>query len=132
VIVVDASALLEVLLQTEAAAPVEAQLFGGDTLHAPHLLDLEVAQVLRRYERVGELSARRGREALDDLEAFSIERYPHHLFLARIWALRANVTAYDACYLALAEALDAPLVTTDTRLAGVPGHDARVRVVRAT
>ncbi len=129
-IVVDASALLEVLLRTAAASLVEARLFGGETLHAPHVLDLEVAQVLRRYERAGELSARRGREALDDLEAFVIERYPHHLFLPRVWSLRANATAYDACYLALAEALGAPLLTTDARLAGVPGHDAHVEVVQ--
>jgi predicted nucleic acid-binding protein len=130
VIVVDASAILEVLLRTGAAAAVEARLFSGETLHAPHVLDLEVAQVLRRYERGGELFARRGREALDDLEAFAIERYPHHLFLRRIWSLRANATAYDACYLALAEALDAPLLTTDRRMAGVPGHDARVEIIQ--
>jgi predicted nucleic acid-binding protein len=128
-IVVDASALLEVLLRTAAAAEVETRLFGGDTLHAPHLLDLEVAQVLRRYERAGELTARRAGEALADLAAFRIERYPHHLFLPRVWALRQNATAYDACYLALAEALDAPLVTRDRRLAKVPGHGARVEVV---
>jgi predicted nucleic acid-binding protein len=130
-IVVDASALLEVLLRTEASAVVEARLFMGETLHAPHLLDLEVAQVLRRYERAGELTARRGGEALEDLALIRIERYPHHLFLPRVWALRRNATAYDACYLALAEALDAPLVTRDGRLAGVPGHGARVEVLEA-
>jgi predicted nucleic acid-binding protein len=128
-IVVDASALLEVLLRTEAAPAVEARLFSGDTLHAPHLLDLEVAQVLRRYERAGELSDARAREALTDLAAVRIERYPHEPFLPRIWALRGNATAYDACYLALAEALDAALVTRDRRLAGVPGHGARVVVL---
>lgn len=128
-IVVDASAVLEVLLRTEAAEVVEARLFGGEALHAPHLLDLEVAQVLRRYERAGELTARRGEEALEDLTAFRIERYPHHLFLPRIWALRTNATAYDACYLALAEALNAPLVTRDRRLGGVTGHGARVEVL---
>lgn len=128
-IVVDASALLEVLLGTAAAEVVEARLFGGQTLHAPHLLDVEVAQVVRRYERAGELTARRGGEALEDLASLRIERYPHHPFLPRIWALRTNATAYDACYLALAEALDAPLVTRDGRLAGVPGHGARVEVV---
>lgn len=128
-IVVDASALLEVLLRTPAAPAVEARLFSGETLHAPHLLDLEVAQVLRRYERAGEVSAHRGSEAIADLGAFRIERYPHHLFVPRVWDLCANATAYDACYLALAEALDAPLVTRDGRLAGVPGHGARVEVV---
>lgn len=128
-IVVDASALLEVLLQTDTAEAVEARLFGSSTLHAPHILDLEVAQVLRRYERIGDLSAARGRAALDVLGAFRIERYPHDLFLSRVWALRANPTAYDACYLALAEALDAPLLTCDQRLASVPGHGARVEVI---
>ncbi|HKJ92753.1 MAG TPA: type II toxin-antitoxin system VapC family toxin [Longimicrobiales bacterium] len=127
-IVVDASALLEVLLRTEAAQDVEARLFAGETLHAPHLLDLEVAQVLRRYERAGELTDERTREAMSDLADFRIERYAHEPFLARIWALRANATAYDACYLALAETLDATLVTRDRRLAVVPGHGARVEV----
>lgn len=130
-IVVDASALMEVLLRTNLASEVEARLFCGETLHAPHLLDLEVAQVLRRYERVGDLSARRGREAIADLEALQIERYPHHLFLHRVWSLRANATAYDACYLALAEALSAPLLTTDARLANVPGHVATIEVAGA-
>lgn len=128
-IVVDASAMLEVLLRTPAAGAVEARLFGGETLHAPHLLDLEVAQVIRRYERGGDLTARRGREALEDFGGFRIERYPHFPFLMRVWSLRANATAYDACYLALAEALDAPLLTRDGRLASVPGHSAKVEVV---
>jgi predicted nucleic acid-binding protein len=128
-IVVDASAILEVLLRTGSAAALEARLFSGHTLHAPHLLDLEVAQVLRRYERAGELNAARGREALDDLNAFRIERYRHDLFMTRIWALRANATAHDAAYLALAEALNAPLLTRDRKLATVPGHGARVEVV---
>lgn len=89
---------------------------------------LEVAQVLRRCERAGELSAQRGREALEDLGAFRIERYPHHLFLDRVWSLRANATAYDACYLALAKALDAPLITRDRRLAAASGHRAAIEV----
>ncbi|HEX7118762.1 MAG TPA: type II toxin-antitoxin system VapC family toxin [Longimicrobiales bacterium] len=128
-IVADASAVLEVLLRTPSAARVEARIFSGETLHAPHVLDLEVAQVLRRYERRGELSPRRGVEALADYADLSIERYPHHLFLRRIWELRHNATAYDAAYIALAEAIGAPLVTRDARLARVPGHGARVEVV---
>lgn len=128
-IVADASAILEVLLRTPAAARVEARLFSGETLHAPHVLDLEVAQVLRRYELRGELTARRGAEALADFADLAIERYPHHLFLGRIRELRHNATAYDAAYIALAEAIGAPLITRDARLARVPGHGARVEVI---
>lgn len=128
-IVVDASAVLEVLLQTERGRSIEGRLFGGELLNAPHLLDLEVAQVLRRYVLRGGLSAERAEGALRDLSDLRIERYPHQLFLGRIWELRSNVTAYDAAYLALAEALDAPLLTMDRRLAGVPGCGAAVEVV---
>jgi predicted nucleic acid-binding protein len=128
--VVDASAVLEVLLQTDRARAVEERLFSGATLHAPHLLDLEVAQVLRRYERSGAVSPERGRLALRYFLDFRLERYPHHLFLTRVWDLRHNATVYDAVYLALAEALDVPLLTTDRKLAEVPGHGARVEVVR--
>ncbi len=128
-IVIDASALLEVLLRTSAAPAVEARMFSGATVHAPHVLDLEIAQVLRRYERAGELDRARGSTALEDLAAFEIARYPHDVFLPRVWSLRANATAYDACYIALAEALGAPLITSDRRLSRVPGHAARIEVV---
>ena len=129
-IVVDASAVVEVLLQTSAAGALMDRFFGdGETLHAPHLLDVEVAQMLRRYARTGSLSSGRGAEALQDLADFPIARYPHQPFLARIWALRHNVTAYDAAYLALAEALSAPLVTRDSRLASAPGHEARIELL---
>ncbi|MFP3941594.1 MAG: type II toxin-antitoxin system VapC family toxin [Thermoanaerobaculia bacterium] len=115
---VDASALLEVLLQAPAAEPIAERLFDPEeTLHAPHLLDVEVAQILRRYVLLGEIDAGRGREALTDLADLSVERYPHDPLLARIWELRDNATAYDAAYLALAEALGAPLLTCDARLA---------------
>ena len=129
-IVVDASALLEVLLRTPAAATVEARLFAaGETLHAPHLIDVEVAQVLRRYAAAGEIGPARGRDALADFRDFPLRRYPHDLLLDRIWDLRANLTAYDAAYVALAEALDAPLLTRDRRLAAAPGHGAQVDLV---
>jgi len=129
-IVVDASALLEVLLRTPAAKVVEARLFGlGVTLHAPHLLDVEVAQVVRRFAAKGEIDAARGRAVLDDLADLPLHRYPHDILLPRIWDLRASVTAYDAAYIALAEALNAPLVTRDQRLAVAIGHNARVEVV---
>ena len=131
-IVVDASAILELLLDTAAAPDIEARLFRtGESLHAPHLLDLEVAQTLRRYMSVGELTRQRGEQALTDLADFPIIRYPHDLFLARVWALRHNVSAYDAVYLALAESLPAPLLTCDTGLAAALGHRARVELVQA-
>jgi len=127
VIVVDASALLEVLLNTPAAARVADRLFDSDeTLHAPHLMDLEVAQVLRRYTASGALTADRGAQAIQDLTDFPLARYPHDLLLPRIWELRHNLTAYDAAYVALAEALEAPLVTRDAALAAARGHGATV------
>jgi predicted nucleic acid-binding protein len=130
VIVVDASAVLELLLQTPAAPRIEARLFApGETLHAPHLLDLEVAHVLRRYEAARVIEAQRGREALDDLTAWPLTRYPHDLLLVRIWALRHNLTAYDAAYVALAETLHVTLVTCDTRLAASVGHRAIIALV---
>jgi predicted nucleic acid-binding protein len=101
----------------------------GESLHAPQLLDLEVAQVLRRYWRAGALNGERGRQALTDLLDLPVSRYPHGLFLDRIWALRHNVTAYDAAYLALAEALGAQFVTRDARLAAIPGVAVPVEVL---
>src|SRR5216683_17358 len=129
-IVVDASALLETLLRTPAARAVERRLFEPQqTLCAPHLLDVEVAQVVRRYAAIGEIDHERGRAALADLADFPVHRYPHDFLLPRIWELRNNLTAYDAVYVALAEALDAPLLTRDQRLAAAPGHHARVELV---
>lgn len=127
---VDASALLESLLNTASGALVTARLFqSGESLHAPQLIDLEVAQVLRRYWVSGQIEAERGRQALQDLADFPLQRYPHQLLLPRIWELRANVTAYDAAYVALAEALSAPLITRDAALAAAPGNNARVELV---
>jgi len=129
-IVVDASALLEALLRTPAARAVEERLFEPQqTLHAPHLLDIEVAQVIRRYAAKGEIDSERGRAALTDLADFPFRRYPHDFLLPRVWDLRNNLTAYDAVYVALAEALDAPLLTRDQRLAAAAGHHARVELV---
>jgi predicted nucleic acid-binding protein len=129
-IVVDASAAIEVLLRTPAASAVERRLFApSQTLHAPHLLDVEVAQVVRRYAANGEFDAERGRMALADLADFPLQRYPHDFLLHRVWDLRNNLTAYDAIYVALAEALEAPLLTRDKRLAASPGHHARIELV---
>lgn len=128
-IVVDASAVLEVLLRTPAASAIERRLFAaGEALHAPHLIDIEVAHGLRRYALAGDMSAERGREAFEDLADLSVRRYPHDVLLARVWELRANLTAYDAVYVALAEALDAPLLTRDRRLATAAGHRARIEL----
>ena len=130
-IVIDASALIEVLLNTASAGRVAERLFGrNDTLHAPHVLDLEVSQVLRRYTLSGAMDAQRSEQALEDLADLPLNRYPHNIFLQRIWALRRNLTAYDAAYVALAEALDAPVVTRDGALARAPGHSARIEVIR--
>jgi predicted nucleic acid-binding protein len=133
VIVVDASAIVELLLKTdvESASAIADRCFAVEqTMHAPHLLDVEVAQVLRRYRRFGEVSAPRGRQAVEDLARMPLERYSHQLLLPRIWELRHNASAYDAAYLALAEALEAPLLTLDSALATVPGHSATVEVLR--
>ena len=128
-IVLDASAVLEVLLNTSAGARISARVFAeGETLHAPHLLDLEVAQVLRRYFLSGELAGERAGQALEDLMDLRLVRYPHEPFLPRIWDLRSNFTAYDAAYLALAEALYATLVTRDRGLAAPGAHSAQVEV----
>jgi predicted nucleic acid-binding protein len=121
--------MLEVLLQTPAAPRVSRFLFAAnETLHAPHLIDLEVAQVLRRYVRSTAISAERGAEALTDLVDFPLTRYPHFILLGRIWQMRHGLTAYDAAYLALAEVLDAPLVTRDRALARAGGQ-VRVEVI---
>jgi predicted nucleic acid-binding protein len=129
-IVVDASAMLEALLRTPAALTVEHRLFGAsETLHVPHLLDVEVTQVIRRYAASGQIDGERGRMAIADLANFRLNRYPHDFLLRRVWELRNNLTAYDAVYVALAEALDAPLLTRDQRLASAMGHRARIDLV---
>ena len=129
-IVLDASAAIELVLNTATGARVAARIGeGGESLHAPHLLDVEVAQTLRRYETAGGLAPRRAREALDDFADLDLERYPHDVLLPRVWQLRRNVTACDAVYLALAEALGARVLTCDARLARAPGGRGLVAVV---
>ena len=129
-IVVDASALLEILLQTSLGARVEARLFrDDDELHAPHLVDVEITQGLRRLVRTGEVSAGRADEAIADLTDLDLHRHPHLDLLGRAWKLRDNISAYDAMYVALAEAIEAPMVTCDGPLAKAPGHRARIEVI---
>lgn len=128
-IVLDASAAVDWLLQTGAGLQIEKRIYSrNETLHSPHLLDLEVAQVFRGLVRGGTISARRGDEALRDLLALRIARYPHSVFLTRIWQHRHNLSAYDAAYVVLAEWLSAPLVTRDSRLSAASGHAARVEL----
>jgi predicted nucleic acid-binding protein len=129
--VVDASAMVELLLGTPTGESCRERLLrDGEDLCAPHLLDVEVAQVLRRYASMREITPDRGAEALADLAAMSVMRYPHGPLLERAWDLRDSASVYDAVYLALAEALDAPLVTCDARISHARGHRARVEVVR--
>ena len=128
--VVDASVVLELVLGTEAGVMILDRYFDGrEALHAPCLLDVEVAQVLRRYVARGDVSDERGREAIDLLVNLPIRRHDHGALLERTWELRGNLTAYDAVYVALAEGLRATLVTRDRRLAGAVGVAAAVELI---
>jgi predicted nucleic acid-binding protein len=131
-IVVDASAVVDLLLRTPPGRKVEERILDiEETVHVPHLLDVEVAQALRRYALNGELTDSRAREALTDLADLPLIRYPHTEFLARVWDMHKSVTAYDGVYAALAEALEAPLVTTDGKLARAHGFEAKVELITA-
>ena len=127
-IVVDASAVLDGLLDARTKANIATHLSGaGEPLAAPDLVDVEVLSVLRRWERRGEIAAPRARQALQDLAALPIIRYPARAVSDRAWKLRHNLTAYDAQYVALAQALAAKLLTTDDRMAAA-AMAARVAV----
>lgn len=129
-IVIDASALLELLLRTERAEAIEARVFvPHERMHAPHLLDVEITQALRRLTLLKDITASRAQQVLDDCAGLVIRRYSHQELLPRIWQLRDAVTAYDGAYVALAEALDAPLLTCDARLGRSHGHRARIEVI---
>jgi predicted nucleic acid-binding protein len=130
VIVLDASAVVELLLDTAAGRRV-AMLLEDPALgiHVPHLLDVEVVSALRRLARDGSIEAAEVAGVLDDLRALDLQRHAHEPLLDRVWALRENVSAYDATYLALAEALDATLVTCDVRLARTSPGKKRAQLV---
>lgn len=128
-IVLDASAAVDWLLQTTAGHRIEKRIYArNESLHAPHLLDLEVTQVLRRLVREGTVPTQRAEAAVSDLVSLRITRYPHFLLLPEIWRRRHNFSAYDAAYVVLAENLGAVLVTRDNRLASAPGHAAPVEL----
>jgi predicted nucleic acid-binding protein len=129
-IVIDASAVLELLLRTDKGIKVQGRaLVPRESLHAPHLIDIEVAQTLRRLVHLKAISAARGKQALEDHVALNIKRAEHRDFLERVWVLRDSITAYDATYVMLAEALDVPLITCDAKLARSHGHGARIELL---
>ena len=123
---------MELILGRGLAREVEPHVFGGSRAHAPDLLHAELLHVLRRYERRGVISTTRSREAIADLVDLPIARYSTLPLLERAWSLRANLSAYDAMYVALAEALDTPLVTLDARLASAARTHARIEVALLT
>lgn len=128
-IVLDASAAVDWLLQTPAGLRIERRIYSrNESLHAPELLDLEVAQVLRRLVREGSVSAHRAGQLVEDLLDLRLTRYPHLVLVPRIWQLRHNLSAYDAAYVALAEKLGATLLSRDARLSSSSGHAAVVEL----
>lgn len=129
-IVLDASAVLDLLLATPRGRAVDLRLQASEEeAVAPQVLELEVAQVLRGMVARRELDPTRAARALDDLALLPVVRYPDAALLPRVWSLRQHATAYDAAYVALAEALEAVLLTSDPRVAEIPGHAAVVEVV---
>jgi len=130
VIVLDASAVVELLLDTAPGRRVAALLDDPALgVHVPHLVDVEVASALRRIARDGGLDDEEAQVALDDLRALDLQRHPHEPLLDRVWELRANLTVYDAIYVSLAEALDAALVTCDRKLRRIPGLKAQIELI---
>ena len=128
-IVLDASAAIDWLLQTAVGERIENRIYSrGESLHAPHLLDLEVAQVLRRLVREVAVSAQRADQALQDLLNLRVTRYPHFVFLPEIWRLRHNLSAYDAAYVALTQKLGATLLTRDARLASASARGVNIEL----
>ncbi len=129
-IVLDASAACELLLATKTGGSVAHRIRGSESLHAPQLLVIECIQVIRRTVKRGDIGTELGSLLVSDMLALDVELYDHSLLATRIWELRVNLTAYDAAYVALSELLGAPLVTTDAKLAGAPGNDATIELIR--
>ena len=128
-LVVDASCLYEVLIGGRDAEAIRDRLSADRDHAAPHAVDVEVFGVVRREHLRGRLDHTEATQAVEDLEAWPGERFGHRLLLARAWELRDTVRGWDAMYVALAEALDAVLVTTDRRLAAASGPTCRIEVI---
>lgn len=128
-IVTDASTVVLALGDDGPAGDAARERLRGERLVAPELLDVEVVSAWRRHEAAGLLDPRRAALARSDLRDLRCERVSHRLLMERCWELRANVTTYDAVYVALAELLDAALVTADRKLANAPGLPCRVEVL---
>lgn len=127
-VVVDTSAVLAALVARPQATGLVERLSSDADLHAPHLIDVEIIHALRRLVTIRHLTEDRAADARSDYANLLIMRYPHVALADRMWALRDNLTAYDAAFVALSEKLRAPLITCDRALAGSPGHEAEIEV----
>jgi predicted nucleic acid-binding protein len=131
ILVLDASVMIDLLLAWEPFyGQIKARIRLADWLAAPHLLDIEVTQVLRRFVLRREIKSQRAEDAIKDLQDFPIKRYPHTALLPRVFSLRNRLTAYDALYLALAKALDAELLTRDTAFGEISDSHVAITVIR--
>jgi predicted nucleic acid-binding protein len=128
-LVVDASCLYDTLVGTSRAERIRSRLAADTEYAAPHVIDVEVLGVIRRDFRLGRLDATAARQALEDLKDWPAERFGHRVLLERAWELRETVRGWDAMYVALAEALQATLITTDERLARAPGPRCAIEVI---
>ncbi len=122
--------VVDFLIDVDRATTLSERLTTFQVLHAPHLIDLEVLQFIRGRHLLGQIDAVRASEAIADHLALPIKRYPHHMLMRRAWELHANITAYDAIYVALAEYLTATLITSDVRLAKAAARFVDVEVPR--
>jgi predicted nucleic acid-binding protein len=127
-LVIDTSAILDALAASEPAPGLVERLSKDGDLHAPHLIDIEILHALRGMRIRDEIQAERADDARTDFAETALLRYPHQPLSDRIWELRHNLSAYDAAFVALAEMLDAPLITCDSRLASASGHEAHIEL----
>ena len=128
-LVVDASCLCDVVIATAHAEKIRERMSADKDQAAPHIIDVEVFAIIRREHLRGHLDRTEATQAVEDLQDWPGERFGHRLLLARAWELRATVHGWDAMYVALAEALNAVLVTTDVRLATAPGPICPIEVI---